>query len=168
MTMISPTASSPPEFTTSDTYLETSPPPDSTSDNNHTSDTSSINVMPITKLRLSETSTSNNNLRQQQHQTQTPIISFQPTAAKDCKEGMSEDEAETVGRELLQINSPINLFSSNPTIPTENASVFAPTTIHRSCIDNCGDNIEEPSQEEGSIESHFFEGVEKLLEVILN
>ena len=130
-------------------------PPDSTSD---TDLTPSIKTDTIGQTSTSE----KKNLRQQQ--TPTPIISFQRAAADS--EGRSAQP--TVGR----INySPTNLFCSNPTSAnfTENASAFAPTIIE-SNIEETGDNLEESSGSSATmatIDSHFFEGVEKLLEVIL-
>ena len=99
----------------------------------------------------------NNNLRQQQH-TQTPIISFQEAAADS--EGMPAQP--NVGQ--------INLFRSNSTSSissSENESTLAPTIID-SKIEDTGDNFEESSSSArmATIDSHFFEGVEKLLEVI--
>ena len=94
-----------------------------------------------------------NNLRQQQ--TQTPIISFQEAAADS--EGMPAQP--NVG--------PINRSNSTSSISSssENESALAPTIIADSKIEDTGDNFEESSNTT-TIDSHFFEGVEKLLEVI--
>ena len=120
-----------------------------------TASTSDTNLTPSIKTDTNKLAISNN-LRQQQ--TQTPIMSFQRAAADS--EGMPAQP--NVG----QINSPINLFRSNSTssISSKNESAFAPTIID-SKIEETGDNFEESSNTT-TIDSHFFEGVEKLLEVI--
>ena len=124
-----------------------------------TASTSDTNLTPSIKTDTNKLAISNN-LRQQQ--TQTPIMSFQRAAADS--EGMPAQP--NVG----QINSPINLFRSNSTssISSKNESAFAPTIIADSKIEDIGDNFEESgsSARMATIDSHFFEGVEKLLEVI--
>jgi len=83
----------------------------------------------------------------------------------------------TIGRFNSSSHSTINLFSSNPSssISTEHTPVFASNILH-SNNDGCstistGDSFEVLSPKETdsatmeAIESHFFEGVEKLLEV---
>ena len=118
-----------------------------------TASTSDTNLTPSIKTDTNKLAI-NNNLRQQQH-TQTPIISFQEAAADS--EGMPAQP--NVGQ--------INLFRSNSTSSissSENESALAPTIID-SKIEDTGDNFEESSNTT-TIDSHFFEGVEKLLEVI--
>ena len=172
--MISPTACSaspPPPRSTS-----ASPPtPGFTSEPNLTTTVTSSTTTTIktpSNFITSQTSTSKNDLRQKQ--TQTPIISFQQEAASDSAQ-MSDEP--TIGRFNSSSHSTINLFSSNPSssISTEHTPVFASNILH-SNNDGCstistGDSFEVLSPKETdsatmeAIESHFFEGVEKLLEV---
>ena len=173
--MISPTAcsASPPSESTS-----ASPsPPGSTSEPNitPTSTTTTITIIKTpSNFITSQTSTFKNDL--QQKQTQTPIISFQQEAAFDSEQ-MSNDPV--LGCFNSSSHSTINLFPSNPSssISTQDAPVFAPNILH-SNNDGCstistGDSFQVLSPKETdsatmeAIESHFFEGVEKLLEVAI-
>ena len=96
----------------------------------------------------------------------TSDTNLTPSIKTDTKLGINNNLRQQ------QTQTPIISFRSNPTssTSTENESAFTPPII-QSKIEDTGDNLEEKSSSSSAtmatINSHFFEGVEKLLEVIL-
>ena len=91
--------------------------------------------------------------------THTPIISLQQQTAPDSECTLAERRINS------SIDSKTNLFPST-SANTESQSVFPPAIIHgNNDIDiiSTDDNFEGTNT--ATMESHFFEGVEKLLEV---
>ena len=108
----------------------------------------------LTVITNSQISSCNSN-----QTTHTPIISLQQQTAPDSECTLAERRINS------SIDSKTNLFPST-SANTESQSVFPPAIIHgNNDIDiiSTDDNFEGTNP--ATMESHFFEGVEKLLEV---
>ena len=122
-----------------------------------TCSTTSTSTTTTTKRPPTSSILINKDSNNQPHH-QTPIITFQQAAADRSSK-----------RPTAQLNSVQKSKTESPSIMKENPPIFIPTKKNDR---NSADNFEEVCPEETEpaaglsvVESHFFEGVEKLLEV---
>ena len=121
-----------------------------------TCSTTSTSTTTTTKRPPTSSILINKDSNNQPHH-QTPIITFQQAAADRSSK-----------RPTVQFNSVQKSKTESPSIMKENPPIFIPINKNDR---NSADNFEEVCPEESravglsGIESHFFEGVEKLLEV---